>query len=351
MLTPLESRRATPSFLTLPRELRDSIYEYALVSPSPLIAWAGMPLSEILKVLPAGMTRRKYFSHSLPVERLGPKLLLCNSTTSQEAALIFYSKNTFLFFRGFVWDTVVGWLESIGPRNRQYLTKLNLLMERPQKVWQLRDGSRTQLVEKNCLNHSPCYNIQENIRERVYPPHRLLSCPPDPEFEEGVVDNISPAVEKAFQILGSDGAEAGLKLTLNLILPEMMCGLVPGLDLGEDDDCSFSMDLPNVMEKCREIHTDGKGKAVEVLWKCKVFEDFFIANQEVLKRKGWEIMEMANEDRWWEIDTRYVDADDSGVFYLAGYRPRQDVLLTLRRRGIEGVIVSDGPSLWSFLYA
>jgi hypothetical protein len=287
------------------------------------------------------------------VEQLAPKLLRCNSTIYREAAMVFYSRNTFLFFRGFVWDTIVDWVERIGYQNRRYLTRLDILMERPQKVWQLRDGSRTQLVEKNCLNYSSWYNMQENIRERVYPPHRLLSfsLDPDVDVEEGVVDKISPAVETLFQVFGNDSTESGPNLTLNLIAPEMMCGLVPGLDLGEDDDGSLSMDLPNVMEKCRQIHTDGKGKAVEIIWKCKMLKDFFIPNKEVIESKGWEIMEMTTEGHWWEKDMRYVDANDSGIFYLVGYQPHQDMLLTLRRRATEGVITSDGPSLWSFLYA
>lgn len=201
------------------------------------------------------------------------------------------------------------------------------------------------------MTHSPWYNIQENIREQVYPPHRFLSFPSDVELEEGVVDNISPAVEMVFKLFGTDDVDAGLKLTMNLVLPVMMDGFVPGLNLGEDDDHWCSMDLPNVMEKCRQIHTNGKGKSVDILWKCKLPAETFKAEQEVMKNNGWEIVDKAFEVQWGDLDMRYVDADDHGIVYLAGYQPPQDALLTLKRTPIEGDVVSDGPSMWSWVYA
>jgi hypothetical protein len=114
-LEPSPSAHRKPTiFFTLSREIRDTIYEYALVSPSPLIAWAGLRLQEFQewqsrrfpRKTPDHLKLRDYLSNALPVEQATPKLFLSNFIVAQEAAIIFYGKNIFRFVGEWSWDEV-----------------------------------------------------------------------------------------------------------------------------------------------------------------------------------------------------------------------------------------------------
>lgn len=344
------------TFFTLSREIRDTIYEYTVVSPSPLIAWAGMPLQEFqewqsrrfFRATPGYFKLHDYLSNALPVEQAAPKLFLSNLIVAQEAAMVFYGKNIFRFVGEWSWDEVVMWLEGIGPRNRSSLARLELSLGLPQHVWQLGDGARTQLDSTQDIRG-------DNARERTYPRNRFLNLIKNPNVElEGVVENINPAVETCCQLLGQ--IKGGAKLTLSLMLG---WGYTPGVQITVDAQhpCGnwMSMDLPNVMEKCRELHTANRHRSMEIIWNCAangtvldrqsddnmiysgtkvIFLDSegsaFDRGRSALQDRGWEILEVYEK---YFLDSKCDISEPMSINWFS-----------MKRKPIEGDVVADNPS-------
>ncbi|KAF2666289.1 hypothetical protein BT63DRAFT_482061 [Microthyrium microscopicum] len=189
-------------------------------------------------------------------------LIAGNKTIAAEAEQYLYSKNRFLFDCFHDWDTVVAWLDGIG-RNRTYLKHLQIFAAKPCQVQQQADGQR---VLKN-----PTY-------ERVlYPRHPYLQAPLGGE-KEGFLDMINPVIEKTFVMLAR-GAETGTVITISLLLPR---DLVPGIevDIGEParllQKTCYGMDLPNLIEKFRILHSK---HSVEVLWKGNARKDLAVGRK------------------------------------------------------------------------
>ncbi|KAH6680827.1 hypothetical protein B0J14DRAFT_579450 [Halenospora varia] len=140
------------TFLSLSRELRDSIYGFALISSVPLVAWSGMrPANpEVWKHHHFQDELDKAQGHratTSTIRKLLSNLLQCNSIVAHEAALIFYGKNTFLFSGDWTWETVADWLMTVGSQNRGFITQLELSMGRPSRAWQQPDGERIAVPE------------------------------------------------------------------------------------------------------------------------------------------------------------------------------------------------------------
>ena len=322
------------NFFTLSREIRDSIYELALLSSSPIIAWCGMPLEDLELWQHNSSTAKvpipldEYKSHTLSIEQLVPNLLRCNGTVAREAALAFYSKNTFRFLGDWTWDTVVSWLEAIGERNRGYLTSIEVTMRKPPHVWQHPDCTRTEVRE-----------FGEPPREKAFPrsPHLHRSAD---STTEGVVENLNPAVETAFALLG--GPVDRLKLTLNVLLGG---SLLPGLQLSMDEQHPysnyFSMDLPNLMEKLRVLHTTeaGMNDNIEIIWKGMTWKRAFLDERQDIEERGWEILDTKEEER--ERPSRPGKPP--------GGPPFQFVWFTIRRKELVGPLMAEDPSPHSWL--
>jgi hypothetical protein len=180
------------TFLSLPRELRDQIYEDALVSSHLIFAWYGSyetePIDELQEsgLWDIGMSIGYFELHpswsTESVKHLSMNLLRCgNQQVAFEAAEIFYGKNTFNFLGDHEWHYIVSWLDQIGHRNRSHLSKIEIEVRLPQQVWQQEDGSRINSCMLNKLIP-------------VYPrnPVLLLSGPCRP----GYVQNIHPLSNK-----------------------------------------------------------------------------------------------------------------------------------------------------------
>lgn len=104
MESPLESSRSIrrrTDFLTLPREVRDMIYELALDNSSPIVVWS----ADVFNDIPLGKSRYNWYSRldhdrkaiTSSVRDLTPNILLCNYDILFEATRIFYRKNIFTF--------------------------------------------------------------------------------------------------------------------------------------------------------------------------------------------------------------------------------------------------------------
>jgi len=81
-------------------------------------------------------------------------------------------------------------------------------MRRPPHAWQLVGGARTQIDGD--------YGITENARDRTFPRSRFLY-QDDDSAAQGVVENINPAVETVFKLLGETGNSSSM-VNLNMTI-------------------------------------------------------------------------------------------------------------------------------------
>jgi hypothetical protein len=341
---PCEVRRSLPkeeraTFLALPREVRDAIYASSLIATSPIVVWSG---KRTYTLLPKDQENndepnydpRDYFIYGLKWDReamvsslqdLGLGLLRCNRTMAPEAASTFYGKNTFSFVGDHDWIPIISWLDRIGETNRGYLTNLEASARRLSTAWQYSDGTRARIR-----------NYRDNRKNEIFPrsPHFSRSLEPLPQ---GEVENIDPAIETIFSILGRSEGAPKLVFTLKLGFD-----LIPGIvviDQSQDgEDSYFSMDLPNLIEKWRvDYTTDFRCRPVEVLWKAESFRKESTDKRELIKEQGWEILEEEEAER-----IRIVQLNPRE------YGPYPTMRFTLRRKELTGPLVAADPSPWTW---
>ncbi|CZR60672.1 uncharacterized protein PAC_10568 [Phialocephala subalpina] len=280
------------NFLSLPREIRDEIYELALVSTSPIIVWKGHWKYHPSYEIPGPefnadgswtgphlcinvrwrWTDEEAISASL--RALDLNIIFCNKTVSHEAAQVFYAKNTFSFMGWHNWDLIVSWLEAIGPTNRNSLVSMEISAYRPDPAWQRSSGER--------IKEPSGFTMED-----VYPRHPYLQLPTtEDRLPCGRVDNINPSVETIFVLLGQKTSEQ--KATIVMRLPGFS---YPGARSPRTrDDCCpengwYSMDLPNLIEKSRSLHA----QQVEVLWKGEDCRKELEDQQEIMEGIGWQV--------------------------------------------------------------
>ena len=289
-------------FLNLPRELRDKVYCYSLSSLDPIVVWSGSLGQDDDKYESSGSLTIRYWktveAKSANLNHLALSVLLCNRQVSREAARILYRWNTFRFTGDHNWSPLYAFLRMIGEESRDSLRSLELQMSQPQRVWQHADGTRTSL----CTWPFPEVIAQSAYLQRDTPP-----------FAEGTVDDLDPAIEACFRIIGKNGSPLSLVLLLDM-------HLLPGLEMLHDLHCgtewTFSLDLPVVIERCRQEFTaDSCGTSqVEVLWKGECWGDRFTSQTRFIRDNGWVIL---------DAKRRYIDLDRHPIFTM---------LFTLRRK-------------------
>ncbi|KAF4635746.1 hypothetical protein G7Y89_g2343 [Cudoniella acicularis] len=291
---PRQPRNSPPTtFCSLPREIRDTIYSLALISPTPITVWKGSTEYFFIDPLPEGPHPRpracvwwRQLHHEFPaahLRALNLNLLFCNKTLHREAALIFYCKNTFSFEGDHNWDPLVSWLKSIGVENRTSLTSLQVDADRQDQAWQDSRGERMRVGGSGYP------------REEIYPRHPYLHAPPTRRgglFRHGWVDNINPVVEEVFSLLQGKRAPGQQPVTISMQLaksyPYPGRGRNPHPMEQKPENGWYSMDLPNLIEKFLYLHTDGK--SIEVLWKgCFVREPLLAEKQELFEKQGWKM--------------------------------------------------------------
>jgi hypothetical protein len=180
--------RSSLTFLSLSRELRDMIYEYALTSPDSIAVCSVNISTTLAYIKGVGFGNPRIISTPpLSANPLALSLLLVDHLVSQEASATFYSRNSFLFKGDHNYDPV-SFLHAIGPRNRSYIQRIEIKVDRPRDSWQLPDGSRVRLPG--------------TPEHEIYPlsPHLAHSEP-----KEGPVANINPAIETIFALRGTAG--------------------------------------------------------------------------------------------------------------------------------------------------
>lgn len=98
-------------FLALPGEIRNRIYEFALISSYPI--WLGLSPDDPNKTQTLGLVR------------LAPALLATNSQINDEATFILYSRNSFQPCGDLPYSTILAFLNLIG-RQAKYLEDVTL---------------------------------------------------------------------------------------------------------------------------------------------------------------------------------------------------------------------------------
>jgi hypothetical protein len=330
-------------FPYLPAELQNLILQYALVSPNQIIVWAG-------RLEPCPLTdeeRSAFFNHDTSQDQLGPvrweqtiytdsaqqtlegvapALLVLSRTVAQEAASIFYARNVFTFRGDVAWAVVATWLATIGPRNRGLLTELVLTIAKPHECHQEPDGRRT---------------WYRDIPEIPYPrsPHfAALELP----AKGGSVENIDPAVETVFSLLGH--CEHRSKLTVRLWLQYMF---LPGVELWEGSQSAYryywSLDLPNLIESFR-VHAT-RGRDIDVLWEGEARRPEFEKCERSIKAQ-WVIVIAEEGNAYWEpggIEPVRRPAQPPGPRTLVV----PTTLFTLRRKTLPTPLTAADPSPYS----
>ena len=196
-------------FTCLSRE----IYTRALSSPSPIIIWKGRwdwlgdPTDSCITFTDVvnhyGTIWKRWVDPSVAKTSLrdcSTNLFFWNKEIGKEAAEVFYRKNVFVFLGDHNWDPVVSWLSKIHDQNRSNITRLEISAYRPEEFWQRSNGERKQ---------------DPNLpRETIYhrSPHLQLRTP----IKYGLVENINPAVEAIFQLLGQKTSTPTLTLNFKL---------------------------------------------------------------------------------------------------------------------------------------
>ena len=324
---------AKVAFEALPREIRDSIYTFALVASSPIIVWS----AQLKRTFPPGHEKFQYrgqriytykrrWNHEAMTSSrkgLGLGLLQCNRTIALEAAQKFYGQNTFAFDGYHEWIPVISWLDAIGDVNRSLLTRLEACQRNPTKAWQYPDGTRV--------------SIHIDERSEIYP--RNPHFPHLDAVPEGEVDSINPLIEMIFLMLGQCETSNKLVFALNLEY-----GLVPGTvihDMSEDADIDYSsMDLPNLIEKWRVDYTTGTTRRpVEVIWKAECLRTLYNEKKSLIEDLGWDILEQEEAEKSWRI--KFID---DRIEYI----PDPTMKFTLKRKALVGPLVASEPSSWSW---
>lgn len=344
-------------FLFLAREIRDQIYTWALSSPSPIIVWKGewvtqfdessRPYTTFTDIVEhEGTIWKRGVDPSVTKTSLGfrsTSLFFCNKEIGKEAAEVFYKRNVFAFLGEHNWDPIVSWLTKIGDRNRSNLSRIEINAYKPEEVWQRHTGERVQ----NSLNPS---------REPVYPrsEHLQLRTP----LKYGLVENINPALEMIFQLLGRRISAHKLTLDFKLRSQSSTCEYPgQGLYFREDDHYPVqgwcSLDLPNLIEKFRTDHTklykDSLEPPIEVIWTGKCPRLILYRQYEKLSRTTIQDQLQNIKDHGWEIEISAMQGDDWEWGTYSEERDKELHIPTfvLRRKPLEEPLKGDDPNPYS----
>jgi hypothetical protein len=309
------------TFTDLPPEVRNIIYKFCLVSDSPIIVWSAEQIMTYKDPLYAIKIKWDYKAMRSSVQNLALGLLQCNSSLAPEAARIFYRLNHFSFVGDHDWIPIISWLGRIGEANRSCLTNLELSVPVLSTAYQHSDGTRGR--------------VRRYRGNEIFPRSPHFSHSPE-LVPEGEVENIDPAIETIFSILGrSEGAP---KLVLTLKLDFNVIPGVTGICHWEyREDFYFSMDLPNLMEKWRvDYTTDFRCRPVEVIWRTESFRKESIDNRKLIRERGWEILEEVEAER-----PRIAPAN------FPEFAPYPTMRFALRRKELAGPLVAADPSPWT----
>jgi hypothetical protein len=274
------------TFMSLPREIRNEIYELLLVASEPIVVYSTPEDPLAIEQLRTPMGTYPKVAH------LTFGLLRVNKIISIEASAIFYRHNVFKFrgsedyYQADSWDLLYSFLFTIGDRNRTCLQYLEADISRPIAV--VKDATGTISAPLNCSFWMRKVYARDH-HARIYPPVH------DEQRLGESVDYISPAIEAVFRILGTEGSSLQLLLIMEF-------GNFPEINRCESGSLLYgwSAEVPDYVEQMRKRFTSlssGNGARVEVLWKGTYFKSEFLPRIERIKNNGWEVIEMQDSTR------------------------------------------------------
>jgi hypothetical protein len=309
-----------PSLLGLPREIRDKIYDFALTNPSS----QPITISRSPHPLPSQRPSTPFTkppSHpihqlqaSINLKDLALGLLRCNRLIAREVAEVFYVKNVFRFespnsrIQSSPWHMFLYFLRAIGAANRNHLRRIQLV-----NVPIVEYLSRQlQLPLIPMVDRTGMWDLSLS-----YQPYS-----PAADNRDTGPATISSAIDEVFNLL--DKCKPSRDSLGLAIVVEMDDWVLPVMK--EDDERGTQkVSIADVVERRRrqnvEVVCGEVEKArVEVLWKGRTTKYSLKNERERMESKGWEVLEMREEDGGGE------DAPDGE------WNPILVVAFTLRRR-------------------
>lgn len=280
------------TFLDLPLEIRDRIYQDLLVSPRPILVFSGQHHESLEshngREIMTAITTIEPVDSILQELTLG--LLSCSRQIAAEAAASFYRCNTFKFEGHDVWQPLYGFLRLIGDRNTNHLRDLEVGVDRLVEIQADRYGLRTEREHKWLFGN-------------VYPRCSSETGPID-NFYERIVETASPAIRYCFRALGKNGPP----LTLKMVMER---GSFPFADpwlLSVQEAVSWLTyeKVPELVERfCGEYTSE----QVTVIWLGSIDAGSFRKREGDLEGLGWEVIEAEeSEISAWGIEpNRVVD--------------------------------------------
>lgn len=278
-----------PTFMSLPREIRNKIYRLLLVASEPIVVYS-------TPVDPPAMEQLHTPRTYLKVAHLTFGLLRVNKMISTEASAIFYRYNVFKFrgsqnyYEADSWDILYSFLFTVGERNRACLQYLEADISRPMAVAKDANGTISSLFDGSFWMRKVYARDQY---ARIYPPVRN-------QYLGESVDYISPAIEAVFRILGTKGSRLQLLLIMEFAdFPEISIYESNGLS-------GWSKEVPDYVEQMRKRFTSlssGDGAKVEVLWKGTYFKSEFLPQIKRIENNGWEVIEIQDSTRYLSANT------------------------------------------------
>jgi hypothetical protein len=266
------------TFLHLPREIRDTIYGFSLVT-ADVITIVSKDHERSVQGSQAQVYSCEPNTTQFKISQLAVNLLFCSRIIAAEAATILYKQNTFRFIgedylRGEEnWQNFYLFLQGIGAQNRAHLQSLEVGVREPARVWQHGDGSRSSF---DGWASRRVYFYEPNVHGKAE------------SFTEGDVHHVDPAIRPAFRLLGKFGEQLNISLLLE---PNSL----PGVRMWEDEQHrernSWTMELPQLIERCRrDFCTCHCRCRVAVVWKGTIVTEDFDSQLSLMKEVGWSVV-------------------------------------------------------------
>jgi len=275
---------STTCFLDLPLEIRNQIYDYALLSPRPITVSSVVNQGyqkQISDTHPTIVTQKYIIEGKDAIlEKIARNLLFCHPIIAAEAAICFYRGNTFHFEGDEVWNPLYSFLQGIGDYNRRFLRRISIEVKLRNVASQDRYGARIiyeydlpfQIVHS--FARDPPLQARHPRRQTIHEYNQLYQV-------------LDPAIQACFRLLG-------LEKTPILVELDLKGQGIPGskISLGCGPSRSRLPDLPDFVESLRRTFAEN----VTVLWHSYGYKKGFEDERHMIEQKGWEIVKTWEEE-------------------------------------------------------
>ena len=297
-------RHRKPTFLDLPREIRDEIYHHSLCCAGP----------EPITLYQSSQDLCTKTDAPSPLAGLATSLFYANRTVSREALETFYSSNTFVISEPQKnWARLWTFLWTIGAVNRSHLRSLAIRAPYSEVAYELPDGTLYQYAydPNEPKKGSYCQILSPDVR---LPPRldgagtAATTATPEPGHptstaaaaREREVEVFEPATRAVFRILGAGAAAAGrgdgvvVEHKVKLVLWPEFCNS-PGCNA----ICQYWTDTlttcaPETLQRFVEEEAGGR---VDLVWATLCDKQAFLDRRAHLEEARWRVLGL-DEKPW-----------------------------------------------------